>query len=80
LPPPHNSESWPRIDEIIVFLKNKFPDSIIKIAEDVIYCIPSDLIHVFDNNWRKNYVRRYVPIKPFWGRFSNHLKKQFKFN
>jgi hypothetical protein len=80
LPPPHNSESWPRIDEIIVFLKNKFPDNLVTIADDVIYCIPSDLIHVFDNNWRKNYVRRYVPIKPFWVRVSNHLKKKFKFN
>lgn len=64
----------------LFFLKNKFPDSLIKIAGDVIYCIPSDLIRVFDNNWRKNYVRRHIPIVPFGVRVSNHLKKNFKFN
>lgn len=78
LPPPHNSDSWPRIDEIIIFLKSKFPESFVTISEDVIFCIPKDLIHVFDKHWKKNYFKRYVPQKPFFSRLFGRIKKKIK--
>lgn len=78
LPPPHNSDSWPRIDEIIIFLKSEFPGSFVTISDDVIFCIPNDLIHIFDAHWKKNYNKRFVSPKPLLSRIESKIKKKIK--
>jgi hypothetical protein len=61
LPPPHDNTLWPRIDEIFLLLKKQFPDNLVTIADDVIYCLPPDLISVYDEDWISNYNKRFVP-------------------
>lgn len=73
LPPPHNSELWPRVDEIIVLLKKLFPNHFCTISDDVIYCIPPDLRPVFDEDWIKNYYRRFASKKIGIPRFVKKL-------
>ena len=59
LPPPHDESQWPRIDEIVLLLKNQFPENFVTIADDVIYCIPPKLIPVYDKSWIKYYGQRF---------------------
>jgi len=66
LPPPHDSSQWPRIDEIFLLLKKQFPNSLVTLADDVIYCIPHDLIQVFDRDWVDNFEMRFHQLKKGW--------------
>ena len=75
LPPPHDNDKWPRIDEIIVLLKHYFPESLCTICDDVIYCIPKDLIGVFNEDWINGYKERFFPRPPFFKRIWNKLFK-----
>lgn len=59
LPPPHENNHWPRIDEIFLLLKDQFPQNFVTIADDVIYCIPPNLIQIFDEAWIKDYDTRF---------------------
>lgn len=59
LPPPHDNEQWPRIDEIVILLKTQFPNNLVTIVDDVIYCIPSKLIDIFNARWMKEYPLRF---------------------
>lgn len=45
--PPHNKTLWPRIDEIVFYLKSVFPNNLVTICVDVIFCVPPDLIYLF---------------------------------
>jgi hypothetical protein len=64
LPPPHDNTQWPRIDEIFLLLKQQFPDNLVTIADDVIYCLPPDLISTYDEDWISNFNKRFVPPPP----------------
>ncbi|RFM26491.1 class I SAM-dependent methyltransferase [Deminuibacter soli] len=59
LPPPHNNADWPRIDEVFALLKQQYPDNLVTIADDVIYCIPPDLIGVYDADYVAQFERRF---------------------
>ncbi len=59
LPPPHDDSQWPRIDEIFLLLKEQFPNNLVTIADDVIYCIPPELIPVYDKSWIKYFGLRF---------------------
>lgn len=63
LPPPHDGSQWPRIDEIFLLLKSQFPKNFVTIADDVIYCIPPDLIPIFDKDWQSKFSKRFLPPK-----------------
>ncbi len=63
LPPPHNNNVWPRIDEIFSLLKECFPTHFCTLADDVIYAIPKDLVAVFDTDWIRQYSKRFAPEK-----------------
>ncbi len=59
LPPPHDNSQWPRIDEIFLLLKAQFPSNLVTIVDDVIYCVPSNLIPVFSECWIEDYKERF---------------------
>jgi hypothetical protein len=59
LPPPHDNSQWPRIDEIFLLLKAQFPANLVTIVDDVIYCVPPNLIPVFNECWIKDYKERF---------------------
>ncbi|MBC8035418.1 MAG: hypothetical protein H7Y03_14815 [Chitinophagaceae bacterium] len=63
LPPPHNNSDWPRIDEIFQLLKMQYPLSMVTLADDVIYCIPPDLIEVYNDDYILQFNRRYSTHK-----------------
>lgn len=75
LPPPHDETQWPRIDSIFQCLQNNFPQHRITIVDDVIFCIPPDLLKTFDQYWMASYADRYKP-KPntFIGKVKELLK------
>ena len=59
LPPPHDNKQWPRIDDIVLLLKKQFPQNLVTIADDVIYCLPPDMIGIFDEDWIRKFQRRF---------------------
>jgi len=61
LPPPHNAEDWPRIDEIFALLKLNFPFHHTTILDDVIVCFPEQLKAVMDREWVENFGNRFAP-------------------
>ncbi|MEO5650328.1 MAG: hypothetical protein ABIR03_10460 [Ginsengibacter sp.] len=63
LPPPHDNSQWPGIDEIFLLLKAQFPANLVTIVDDVIYCIPPNLISVFKESWIEDYAERFGPKK-----------------
>ena len=65
LPPPHDDSQWPRIDEVFLLLKRQFPENLVTIADDVIYCIPPALIPVYDQSWIKYFDQRFGSEKNF---------------
>ncbi|MEO6682253.1 MAG: class I SAM-dependent methyltransferase [Ginsengibacter sp.] len=75
LPPPHDDSQWPRIDEIILLLKAQFPDNLVTIADDVIYCIPPSLIPVYDKSWIKYYGTRFGNKKTIFHKIGRTILK-----
>ena len=61
LPPPHDRTQWPRVDDVFLLLKKQFPFHFVTISDDVILCIPSDLIKIFDEDWISNFYQRFSP-------------------
>lgn len=59
LPPPHNSEDWPRIDEIFALIKKYYPDYIVTIAQDVIVAVPSYMKKELDFYMENNFYNFY---------------------
>ena len=60
LPPPHNADDWPRIDEIFSVLKKLFPGHRTTIIDDVILCYPSEFSEVVDSYWQETFQSRYT--------------------
>lgn len=60
LPPPHNHEDWPLIDDIIIKLKTYFPESFVTIIDDVIVCIPADIKTMFFDYWMNTFNARFA--------------------
>lgn len=72
--PPHNKKLWPRIDEIVCYLKSIFPNNLVTICDDVIFCVPHDLIYMYDLTWQKNFNKRFSHKKTFLQKVGNKLK------
>ena len=69
LPPPHNANDWPRIDEIFSLIHNYFPDYTSTIVEDVIVAVPASVKQNLDDYWQNNYNRIYS-LKNAIGKYS----------
>ena len=69
LPPPHNANDWPRIDEIFSLIRNYFPDYTSTIVEDVIVAVPASVKQNLDDYWQNNYNRIYS-LKNAIGKYS----------
>ena len=74
MPPPHDNTQWPRIDEIFLILKEQFPSHLVTIADDVIYCLPPDLIDVFDKDWIDQFNKRFGQNPSLLNKLINRLK------
>lgn len=59
LPPPHDSNHWPSIDEIFSLLKGEFPQHRTTIIDDVIICCPKDVKLVIDSYWQETFFDRF---------------------
>lgn len=59
LPPPHQSNDWPRIDEIFSLIKQIFPSHTTTIVDDVIVSIPTNFKEPLDNYLKNTYHKRY---------------------
>jgi hypothetical protein len=68
-PRPHNAKHWPGITEIFRQLEKYFPTHYITVVDDVIFCIPAPLKKVLDEDWYKNFGKR------FPGKQNTLLKK-----
>lgn len=73
LPPPHDDSQWPGIDEIILLLKAQFPNNLVTIADDVIYCIPPGLVPVYNKSWIKYFNQRFGPEKNVFQKAGSSL-------
>jgi hypothetical protein len=75
LPPPHDNTQWPRVDEIFLLLKSQYPANLVTIADDVIYCLPPGLVSVYDEDYVRQFRRRYEErpgiIKRVWNKFTH---------
>lgn len=69
LPPPHNANDWPRIDEIFLLINNHFPSYTTTIVEDVIVAVPASVKQNLDDYWQNNYNRIYS-LKNAIGKYS----------
>ncbi len=52
VPYPHDPSNWPRIDEVLLILRNKYPEHRIVIVLDIIMCFPLDVYRYFEKNVR----------------------------
>lgn len=52
VPFPHDSSNWPRIDEVLLMLRSKYPEHRIVIDLDIIMCFPLDVYKYFEKNVR----------------------------
>lgn len=59
MPPPHNSEDWPLIDEVFATLKNYFPNHFTTIQDDVIMCVPTDVKKIINQDWQDKFNDRF---------------------
>ena len=74
LPPPHDKTQWPRIDELFLLLKKQFPQNLVTIADDVIYCLPPSMIDLFDADWIGQFDKRFGSDQGLFNRLLNKLK------
>ena len=58
MPPPH-SDSWPYLDDIFAFTKEKFPNHFTTIIDDVIMCVPKDVKPIITKYWEETFNERY---------------------
>ena len=59
MPPPHNSDHWPGIDDIFHILRVYFPNHSTTIQDDVIMCIPEEVKKIIDMDWSEKYGKRF---------------------
>lgn len=59
IPPPHNSEDWPKIDEVFAHLKKLFPTHFTTIQDDVIMCVPQDVAKIINEDWQEKFNDRF---------------------
>lgn len=58
MPPPH-SDSWPYMEDIFAFTKEKFPNHFTTIIDDVIMCVPNDVKPIVNQYWQETFNERY---------------------
>lgn len=51
LPPPHNAEDWPRIDDVFKLFFELFPQHQVTIIQDVIVAFPESMQQEVDKYW-----------------------------
>lgn len=61
LPPPHEADHWPRIDEVFRKITELFPTHRFTILDDVIVVLPPAYFPVFDSEWKKGFQQRFFP-------------------
>ncbi|EAZ82441.1 class I SAM-dependent methyltransferase [Algoriphagus machipongonensis] len=59
LPSPHDSNQWPRVDDIFNKVSKIFPSHRFTIQDDVIMVIPQEYMSVFDSEWKKSFNDRF---------------------
>ncbi len=59
LPPPHQANDWPRIDEVFALIKQIFPSHVTTIIDDVIVSVPNNFKETLDAYWKSTYHERY---------------------
>jgi FkbM family methyltransferase len=59
VPYPHDASNWPRIDEVLLMLRSKYPEHRIVIDLDIIMCFPLDVYKYFEKNVRAGL----IPLK-----------------
>lgn len=74
MPPPHNKDHWPEIDEIFNLLKTYFPSHSTTIQDDVIMCVPKDVKKILDEDWSEKYNSRFY--SPYNARKRNLTVKR----
>ncbi len=85
MPPPHNADHWPEIDEIFHLLKIYFPKHSTTIQDDVIMCVPQEVKRVLNEDWLEKYnARFYSPSHTKKRQLSvqmviRYIKKKIKF-
>lgn len=80
LPAPHNSEDWPRIDEIFGFIKERFPNHTTTIIDDVIVSVPPAAKQSLEKFWQQTFVTRFYDPAYTLKKYSLYqmLKSSFK--
>jgi len=58
-PQPNTASEWPAVQDIFIFLKDKFPYHFATIVDDYILCLPDRIKWVFDKMWMGQYNIRY---------------------
>jgi FkbM family methyltransferase len=59
VPYPHDANNWPRIDEVLLMIRSKYPDHRIVIDLDIIMCFPIDVYMYLEENVRAGL----IPLK-----------------
>lgn len=62
LPPPHNAEDWPRVDEIFSKIASLFPNHHTTVIDDVIVSVPTEDLPALDKYWQASYNERYYNV------------------
>lgn len=85
-PPPYplDTKQWPRIDTIILKIKELFPHYMVTLRDDYIIAYPSRLSEPIDKEWRDNFSKRYpnakdklkTEVKNSWNAFKNYLENK----
>jgi hypothetical protein len=76
LPAPHDSNHWPRVDQIFIKISQLFPDHRFTIQDDVIMVVPIEYLPVLDNYWKSTFNDRFSLKKEL--SFLGKIKKKFK--
>jgi FkbM family methyltransferase len=64
VPYPHNPDNWPRVDDIILILKKRYPTHQIVIDFDIIMCLPHEVYSIYQEKVRSGLIwqNESVPI------------------
>lgn len=81
-PFPLDPRKWPSIQEIFALLNEKFPNNVNTICDDYILSFPDRIRDCMDEEWRRNFTKRYPSAKDklksetknVWEAFQNYLK------
>ena len=70
LPPPHEADHWPRIDEIFSKIAVLFPNHRTTVIDDVIVSVPKQDLPALDKYWQESYNERYYKLSHYLNNFS----------